>query len=652
MAKMAILPLHAPLFSKKAKGKTRLVFRGALLLSAVVIGILGVNLGLWEPLGSHNASGRKLLQNAEEDGADNLSDCGEAANPVGYIAFYIVGILYMFLALAIICDEYFVPALERIADKWGLGNDVAGATLMAAGGSAPELFTSLFGTFQESDVGFGTIVGSAVFNVLFVIGMCAIFSKEVLSLTWWPLARDCTYYAISLGILALFFGGTSKNEIHLWEALVLLAMYGGYVLFMWRNEQIYGWVCKTFNLHSSKDDIEDENATFLKPSTFRAGILHILTSDGDMFDTAGVHIVARIAGDVRQTFVELDKNGDGKIDQDELELLLKSLGTKPRPEDVQDIILKIDEDHDNQIDFDEFTAWYIRSEERLRGEVTKAFQKIDTNESGTINREDLHKLLSTLGDKPREQDLMDAMKDLDKTGDGQITFEEFHEWYHGSMFWTVKQKEAEEAAETAEGINPFDYPAEGNLRMKIMYIVTFPLMFAFWLTMPDVHKPSSKIWRAYASFFLSILWIGVFSYFMVNWAEVVGATIGIPPVVMGLTILAAGTSVPDLLSSVIVARQGEGDMAVSSSIGSNIFDVLVGLPLPWFAFNIINGRQVMVTADNLFLSVIILILMLILVIITIIISKWKMTRVLGYSMFVLYGVFVAQDLARVTDWGC
>jgi Ca2+/Na+ antiporter len=43
--------------------------------------------------------------------------------------------------------------------------------------------------------------------------------------------------------------------------------------------------------------------------------------------------------------------------------------------------------------------------------------------------------------------------------------------------------------------------------------------------------------------------------------------------VLGLTLLAAGTSVPDLLSSVIVAKRGEGDMAVSSSIGSNIFDV-------------------------------------------------------------------------------
>jgi sodium/potassium/calcium exchanger 2 len=60
---------------------------------------------------------------------------------------------------------------------------------------------------------------------------------------------------------------------------------------------------------------------------------------------------------------------------------------------------------------------------------------------------------------------------------------------------------------------------------------------------------------------------------------------------MGLTFLAAGTSVPDLLTSVIVARQGHGDMAVSSSIGSNIFDVLVGLPLPWLAFGVRPRRS-------------------------------------------------------------
>ena len=34
---------------------------------------------------------------------------------------------------------------------------------------------------------------------------CAMLSKETLHLTWWPLARDCSYYALSLAVLALCF---------------------------------------------------------------------------------------------------------------------------------------------------------------------------------------------------------------------------------------------------------------------------------------------------------------------------------------------------------------------------------------------------------------------------------------------------------------
>lgn len=78
------------------------------------------------------------------------------------------------------------------------------------------------------------------------------------------------------------------------------------------------------------------------------------------------------------------------------------------------------------------------------------------------------------------------------------------------------------------------------------------------------------------TFIGSIVWIAFFSYLMVWWANLVGAAAYIPPEVMGLTLLAAGTSVPDLITSVIVARKGFGDMAVSSSVGSNIFDVTVG----------------------------------------------------------------------------
>uniref|UniRef100_A0A7S4RIQ1 Sodium/calcium exchanger membrane region domain-containing protein n=1 Tax=Ditylum brightwellii TaxID=49249 RepID=A0A7S4RIQ1_9STRA len=160
--------------------------------------------------------------------------------------------------------------------------------------------------------------------------------------------------------------------------------------------------------------------------------------------------------------------------------------------------------------------------------------------------------------------------------------------YHRQEQKVVEEEEEEEDDDNiCASLSPPTY--EDGIFAWIKYIILLPIVLALALTVPDVRRPGLARW-CYISFIISILWIGVFSYFMVSWAEVIGNTIGIPPVVMGLTLLAAGTSVPDLLSSVIVARMGEGDMALSSSIGSNIFDIMVGLPVPWIVFTAIPSK--------------------------------------------------------------
>lgn len=65
-----------------------------------------------------------------------------------------------------------------------------------------------------------------------------------------------------------------------------------------------------------------------------------------------------------------------------------------------------------------------------------------------------------------------------------------------------------------------------------------------------------------ATFTMSIVWIGILSFIMVDFGARAGCVLGVPGLVMGLVVLAAGTSVPDALSSVLVARLGQGDMAV------------------------------------------------------------------------------------------
>jgi len=128
-----------------------------------------------------------------------------------------------------------------------------------------------------------------------------------------------------------------------------------------------------------------------------------------------------------------------------------------------------------------------------------------------------------------------------------------------------------------------------------------------------------------------------------------GDCIGIPQSVMGLTILAMGTSVPDMISSVIVTLHGEGDMAVSSSIGSNIFDIGFGLPLPWLLGAAASGKGIPLASagcTSIVVDLLLLLGMVLAVVVTIHCSGWALSKPLGVTMFSLYFVFIIQSLCR------
>ena len=226
------------------------------------------------------------------------------------------------------------------------------------------------------------------------------------------------------------------------------------------------------------------------------------------------------------------------------------------------------------------------------------FDAYDTNKSGTIGRGEVRELLRTLAPKVTELDAdaaVAAMHKSDASQEEEITYKEFADWYFESFIFSRQQSlqeqtphERELQEEVAEGTwyDALKPPSDGRICAWMTYLILLPIVTVLTLTIPNVSRPSCRNW-CYFSFVVSLLWIGVFSYFMVDWVEMVGNTMGVPPIVMGLTVLAAGTSVPDLILCVIVSRMGEGDMAVSSSIGSNIFDILVGLPIPWLVYTLV-----------------------------------------------------------------
>ena len=84
------------------------------------------------------------------------------------------------------------------------------------------------------------------------------------------------------------------------------------------------------------------------------------------------------------------------------------------------------------------------------------------------------------------------------------------------------------------------------------------------------------------SFSMCVIWMGALCTGMVYLASMIGCSWRVDPVIMGVIVLAAGTSVPDLIASVTVAKNGQGSMAIANAIGSNVFDILLGLGFPWF----------------------------------------------------------------------
>ena len=229
---------------------------------------------------------------------------------------------------------------------------------MAAGGSAPELFTSFIGTFQESEVGFGTIVGSAVFNVLFVIGMCSLLSKETLELTWWPLFRDSTYYAIGLLVLAIFVGVKGPGVVDLVEALILFLMYFGYILLMAFNEQLYMKLTgKKLNPPEDREGLDAHQLFVLnRPTEYRAGLLTLLRDPEEWRRKARVSLVSKILGNAEDIFKYVDKNGDGTITSNELKECFDEIAkTSTTDEDSIDddelakIMEEIDTDRDDRV---------------------------------------------------------------------------------------------------------------------------------------------------------------------------------------------------------------------------------------------------------------------------------------------------------------
>ncbi len=333
----------------------------------------------------------------------------------------ILALLLSFYLLNEVTDRFFIPSLDGIAHRTNMSDDAAGATLMAAGSSAPELFIAIIALIYGGDnleIGVGTIVGSALFNLLVIVGAVALVRNA--KIAWQPMFRDIIFY---IGSIILLYWAFNDGAIKIMEVFIFLVFYGVYVL------AVMNWK-RWFHYERIVEEVDDDD------------------------------------------------------------------------------------------------------------------------------------------DDPK---------------------------------WKKYLK---------------------------------PLDFIVGKFFPDKKY-------IYGNFVISIAFIALLSWALVSSAVVICEYLGIPKYIIALTILAFGTSVPDMISSIIVAKQGRGGMAISNALGSNIFDILIGLGLPWLVMAMIKGKNGFeVITTNINEQILILMGSIIAVFGIFLITKWRVNRFVGVLLIGSYMAYL------------
>ncbi|XP_005998356.1 sodium/potassium/calcium exchanger 5 [Latimeria chalumnae] len=474
-------------------------------LCLLVYGAVQLVYGLSSHLFPRGRRSRRALENETQCVSSPSSEFPEGffteqERKDGGIVIYFIIIFYMLLAASIVCNEYFLPSLEVISERLGLSQDVAGATFMAAGSSAPELVTAFLGVFvTKGDIGVSTIVGSAVYNLLGICAACGLLSAMVSRLTCWPLFRDCVAYAISVSaVIAILF----DNQIYWYEAASLLLIYGVYILVLCFDIRINQYIMKKFS----------------------------------------------------PCCVCLAKAMENNAEQQPL------------------------------------IGW--------KEESGSLFHRRSKTDSGIFQEDSDYSQLSI------------SLHGLNEISEDQPSV--------------------------------FAIP-EADLK-RVLWVLSLPIITLLFLTTPDCRRLRWNKWFM-LTFLMSAVWISAFTYILVWMVTVVGETLGVPDTVMGLTLLAAGTSIPDTIASVLVAREGKGDMAMSNIVGSNVFDMLC-LGMPWFIKTAfvdtstpveVNSTGLTYTAASLLLSIVFLFM-------AVHINGWKLNKKLGATCLIVYLAFATLSI--------
>ena len=167
----------------------------------------------------------KLSKSGDTSAADDVPEIDENASIPKMILLVILG-----LAMVVLGSDFTVSGATRIAEVIGLDDRVIGLTVVAFGTSLPELVTCIQAARKgKVDIAIGNIIGSNIFNILFVVGISALVSPN-------PIAFPNSFIvdagaAIAAAVL-LWLLVLKNKQISRLGGGIMLACYAGYFVYL------------------------------------------------------------------------------------------------------------------------------------------------------------------------------------------------------------------------------------------------------------------------------------------------------------------------------------------------------------------------------------------------------------------------------------
>jgi len=139
-------------------------------------------------------------------------------------------ILMSILGIAgiIIGGQIVVDSASDIAISWGMSENLVGLTIVSIGTSLPEFVTSIIAAKKgESDIAIGNVVGSNLFNILFVLGISSVIHNIQIH----PIVFVDMIIMIIVSIIVYIFSVTKKT-VNRTEGIILTLIYIAYMIFI------------------------------------------------------------------------------------------------------------------------------------------------------------------------------------------------------------------------------------------------------------------------------------------------------------------------------------------------------------------------------------------------------------------------------------